>query len=72
MRKFIRWLGRVVLAVSFVVAIAGFWKRDDLVRLYHVNTLFDEGKIAGNFSSMEGLFFHTNVKRTGETALLVD
>lgn len=72
MRKFFLWFGRVVLAVVLVAAIAGFWKRDDLVRLYHVNTLFDEDKIVGNFSSMEGLFFHTDVKRSGEAAPLVE
>ena len=72
MRKFIRRFGRAVLAIVLVAVIAGFWKRDDLVRLYHVNTLFDEDRIVGNFSSMEGLFFHKDVERSGEVAPLLD
>jgi len=53
-----RWLGWALVLVMLVLAGAGLSKRDDLSRLWAVNTLFDEGKIVGNFSHMDQLF-HT-------------
>lgn len=70
MRKIFRWLVRISLALFVVIGAAALWKRDDLVRLYHVNTLFDEGKIISNFSSMKDLFFNVVVKRDGPIATL--
>ena len=70
MRNFIRWVVRGGLIFLIVAGVAAIWKRDDLVRLYHVNTLFDEDRIVANFSSMKGLFFNVEVKRSGESTLL--
>lgn len=72
MRNFVRWLVRISLVLIVLLGGAALWKRDDLIRLYHVNTLFDEGNIVSNFSSMKDLFFNVEVKRSGPvTALAV-
>lgn len=45
------------LALLLVVAAAlAAWKRDELVRLRAVMTLFDEERIVGNFSAMDRMF----------------
>lgn len=53
-----RILFRAILVLLVVLAGAALWKRDDLARLYAVNTLFDEDKIVANFIHMDALF-HT-------------
>lgn len=46
------------LAILLVAAAAvAVWKRDELVRLRAVVTLFDEDRIVGNFSAMDRTFF---------------
>jgi hypothetical protein len=72
MRNFIRWLLRISLVLAVVISGAALWKRDDLIRLYNVNTLFDEGRIVSNFSSMKELFFNVAVKRSGAVAPLAE
>ena len=72
MRKIIRWLVRIGLVLIVVAGGAALWKRDDLVRLYHVNTLFDEGNIVSNFSSMKDLFFNVEVKHSGPVVALAE
>lgn len=72
MRTFFRWLFRTGLALIVVLGAGALWKRDDLTRLYHVNTLFDEGNIVSNFSSMRDLFFNVEVKRSGPVAKLAE
>jgi CubicO group peptidase (beta-lactamase class C family) len=62
--KIILWL-----AIAAVAAAATYaWlNKDRIVRLYNVNTLFDEDRIVGNFSGMRDLFFFRDMKRAGET-----
>ena len=72
MRKFVRWLVRISLVLFVLLGGAALWKRDDLTRLYHVNTLFDEGNIVSNFSSMNDLFFNVDVKRSGPVTALAE
>lgn len=49
---------RLLLALLAILAIAGWFKREEITRLMAVNSLFDEDRIVGNFSSM-GTMFHT-------------
>jgi CubicO group peptidase (beta-lactamase class C family) len=72
MRNFIRWLVRISLVLIILLSGAALWKREDLTRLYHVNTLFDEGNIVSNFSSMKDLFFNVDVKRSGSEMVLAE
>ncbi len=72
MRRFFRWFLWLLLAAVLVAAVAAYSQRERLVRLYHVNTLFDEGKIVANFSNMKDLFFWVPVKRSGDISPLLD
>ncbi len=67
--KFLLWLASAAIIIGGIAA-AFNWER--LVRLYNVNTLFDEGRIVSNFSGMKDLFFWTEVKRSGEPVALVE
>lgn len=57
MRNIIKWGLRVfgVLVIVGAVLVAYNWER--LVRLYNVNTLFEEENIVRNFSNMKEMFF---------------
>ncbi|MCM2561486.1 beta-lactamase family protein [Lutimaribacter sp. EGI FJ00015] len=59
MRAFLRIIVLLVLAAVLV----GLWKRDDLTRLWAVNSLFAEGRIVQNFSSMDRMFHSAPLPR---------
>ncbi len=61
--RLVLWLASALVIIGGVAA-AFNWER--LVRLNNVNTLFDEGRIVSNFSSMKDLFFWKEVKRSGD------
>ncbi len=56
MRTFGKWLGRALLALVLATVVVGLWKREEIQRLWAVNTLFDEGRIVQNFSHMDRAF----------------
>jgi len=56
MRTFGKWLGRGLLALVLAAVVVGLWKREEIQRLWAVNTLFDEGRIVQNFSHMDRAF----------------
>lgn len=57
--------GLAVLVVALVVVLAGLglWKREDITRLLAVNHLFDADRIVQNFSHMDQLFYHRALSR---------
>ncbi|MRU14808.1 serine hydrolase [Roseovarius sp. A21] len=63
MRGVFRWLGRIVIVALLAAVVVGLWKREEVMRLWAVNTLFDEGKIVENFSSMERAFLTVPLSR---------
>lgn len=63
MRTFGKWLGRVLLALILAAVVVGVWKREEITRLWAVNTLFDQGKIVQNFSHMDAAFLTAPVPR---------
>ncbi len=63
MRKFGKWLGRILLALILAAVVVGFWKREELQRLLAVNLLFSEEKIVENFSNMDAAFLTTPLTR---------
>ena len=65
MKRAIRWIGRILLALVLAAAVFGLWKREEITRLLAVNSLFSEDKIVGNFSGMDGLFHTVPVPRGG-------
>lgn len=63
MRRILKWLGRIGLALLFAIAVVGVWKRAEITRLYGVVTLFDAPNIVQNFSHMNDLFFNAPMSR---------
>lgn len=63
MRVFLKWAGRVLLALVLAAVVIGLWKREEIARLWAVNTLFDEGRIVANFSNMDRAFLTVPVPR---------
>jgi hypothetical protein len=63
MRGLFKWLGRFALIAVLAAVVVGLWKREELMRLWAVNTLFDEGKIVGNFSHMDRAFLTVPLSR---------
>ena len=63
MRKFLSWLGRILLVLSLAALLVGYWKREELARLWAVNGLFSEDRIVANFSSMDRMFHTTSLDR---------
>ena len=71
MRKFGKWLGRVLLALVLAAIVIGLWKREEITRLFAVNSLFSEEKIVENFSNMDRAFLTEPVPRgSGPTSEL--
>ena len=70
MRRFVSWALKLAIVLAILGGAAATYYRENLVRLYHVNTLFDEDKIVANFGSMKDLFKWVEVKRAGETVPL--
>ena len=58
-KRVLRWLGVLVL----VLAAVAVWKREEIVRLNAVLTLFNEDRIVGNFSAMDQAFLTRPVPR---------
>lgn len=56
MRKALRIALRGLAVVVLALAVLGLWKREEIVRLMAVNTLFAEDRITRNFSHMDRLF----------------
>ncbi|MCC6000891.1 MAG: serine hydrolase [Pararhodobacter sp.] len=69
MKRFLVRLGYLLLVLIVLAAAAAFWKRDEITRLLAVNTLFREDRIVTNFSNMDTLFYHTEM-RTGAASPL--
>ncbi len=63
MREFGKWLGRILLALALAALVVGLWKREEISRLWAVNSLFSESKIVSNFSHMDAAFLTTPVSR---------
>ncbi|KAJ02838.1 serine hydrolase domain-containing protein [Sulfitobacter mediterraneus] len=63
MRRFGKWLGRLLLALVLAAVVVGLWKREEITRLLAVNSLFSAEKIVSNFSHMDAAFLTTPVPR---------
>ncbi len=56
MRKFGKFLGRLLLLLIVVGVALGVWKREEITRVMAVNSLFAKDKITRNFSHMDEMF----------------
>ena len=68
MRAILKWAGRVVLALILAAAVVGIWNREELARLWAVQTLFAEDRIVANFSHMDAAFLTTPLPRAQSQA----
>jgi len=63
MRRFLKWTFRGLLLLGIVILAVGLWKREEISRLFAVNSLFSEEKIVNNFSHMDQAFLTVGVPR---------
>lgn len=63
MRTFGKWLGRLLVALILAVVVMGVWKREEIMRLLAVNSLFSEDQIISNFSHMNDAFLSVEIPR---------
>ncbi len=73
MRKLFKWAGRAILALVLAAVVVGLWKRDEIMRLMAVQSLFSEEKIVSNFSNMDRAFLTRAIPRgDGDVSPLPD
>lgn len=70
MRRFGRWLGRLLLLLGVAAAAVGIWKREELTRLMAVNSLFAADRIVANFSHMDRAFLTAPLAQATTTSVL--
>ncbi|MEH6519748.1 serine hydrolase domain-containing protein [Sulfitobacter sp.] len=71
MRRFGKWIIRIIAVLILATVVVGLWQREQITRLMAVNSLFSAEKIVHNFSHMDAAFLNTPVPRgTGPTAEL--
>ncbi|MDA7964683.1 serine hydrolase [Ruegeria sp.] len=63
MRTLLKWLLRITLALVLAAVVVGLWKREEIMRLLAVNSLFSEEKIVHNFSHMNDAFLTVDLPR---------
>jgi len=63
MRKFGKWLGRILLMLVLAGGVVAVWKWEEIQRLHFVTTIFDADRIVHNFSNMEEAFLTVPVLR---------
>ncbi len=63
MRTLGKWLGRILLSLVLAAVVVGVWKREEIMRLWAVNSLFSEDRIVSNFSHMDRAFLTAPLPR---------
>ena len=56
MRKTLKILGKIAAVLLIIALAAAIWKREEIIRLMAVNSLFTAERITRNFSHMDDLF----------------
>lgn len=62
MTMWIKRLAMGLLAVAIAACAAALWKREEIVRLLAVQSLFEPDRITGNFSHMDAAFLSVPIK----------
>lgn len=63
MKDHFKRLLRAMVVFAIILAGFGIWKREEIQRLWAVNSLFTADKIVSNFSNMDAAFLTTAVAR---------
>lgn len=64
MRSVLKWTLRSLLALVVAACVVGLWKREEITRLWAVNTLFAPDRIVANFVAMDSMFLTRPMPRT--------
>ena len=67
MRTILKRAGWVALVLVLTASAAGLWKRDEIARLWAVNSLFDETRIVGNFLDMQSDWYPSRTSTLRKT-----
>jgi len=59
MKSLLKWVLRIIMILAVLVGGLAIWKREEVVRLSAVLSLFSEEKIVTNFSNMDDAFLST-------------
>ncbi|WP_458791586.1 serine hydrolase domain-containing protein [Yoonia sp. MH D7] len=59
----LKWVARALAGIAVVAVCVGLWKREEIMRLLAVNSLFSETKIVHNFSHMNEAFLTAPLPR---------
>lgn len=62
MKKAVKWVLSILLVLLVLAAGAGLYNQEKIVRLWNVNSLFDEDRIVANFSNMKTMFLSAPIK----------
>ncbi|MEP2715487.1 serine hydrolase [Pseudophaeobacter sp.] len=63
MKRHLKRLLRALVVFAIILAGFGIWKREEIQRLWAVNSLFSAEKIVHNFSNMNAAFLTTEISR---------
>ncbi|MBI1493444.1 serine hydrolase domain-containing protein [Halocynthiibacter styelae] len=63
MKRILKMILKIILVLAVITVVLGIWKREELVRLNAVLTLFSEDRIVQNFSHMDAAFLARDVAR---------
>jgi CubicO group peptidase (beta-lactamase class C family) len=63
MRRFLKFAVRALALILVVAIVLGVWNREEIARLWAVNTLFSEERIVSNFSHMDRAFLTVAIPR---------
>ncbi|KIT14457.1 serine hydrolase domain-containing protein [Jannaschia aquimarina] len=66
MKKWLRIMGVSALGLSLLTAGGALWKREELARLWAVNSLFEPDRIVANFSNMDRAFLNVPLTMSGD------
>lgn len=69
MRRWLKRIGIVVLALALALGGLALWKRDEVARLMAVNSLFAPDRMVANFSAMDALFLTLPIDAGGGAPL---
>ncbi len=70
MKKILKWSLRILGVLALVAIALGIWKREEIMRLKAVQSLFVEDKIVNNFSNMNVAFLNREIPVSGEASPL--
>lgn len=66
MQSIRKWVARLAVILLVTLAIIGVWKKEEILRLRAVLSLFSEDRIVANFSGMDDIFLSNPAGRAAD------